>query len=39
MKEKGLKEKPSAPEFFEAKVVLDDALRIADQLLNGQIVA
>lgn len=39
MKEKGLKKKPSVPEFLEAKGLLDDALRIADKLLNGEIAA
>ena len=35
----GLKKKPSTPEFLEIKDLLDDALRIADKLLNGKIVA
>lgn len=39
MKENGLKKKPSVPEFLEAKDLLDDALRIADKLLNGEVVA
>lgn len=34
-KENGLKKKPSVPEFLEKKGLLDDALRIADKLLNG----
>lgn len=38
-KEKGLKKKPSVPEFLEIKGLLDDALRIADKLLNGEIAA
>lgn len=32
-----LKKKPSVPEFLEKKGLLDDALRIADKLLNGSV--
>jgi hypothetical protein len=39
MKETGLTKKPSVPEFLEIKGLLDDALRIADKLLNGEIAA
>ncbi len=39
VKENGLKKKPSVPEFLEKKGLLDDALRIADKLLNGEIAA
>lgn len=39
MKENGLTKKPSVPEFLEIKGLLDDALRIADKLLNGEIAA
>ena len=39
IKEKGLSKKPSVPEFLEKKGLLDDALRIADKLLNGEIAA
>lgn len=39
MKENGLTKKPSVPEFLENKGLLDDALRIADKLLNGEIAA
>ncbi|MDD6134043.1 MAG: Bro-N domain-containing protein [Selenomonadaceae bacterium] len=39
VKEKGLKKKPSVPEFLEIKDLLDDALRIADKLLNGELAA
>ncbi len=35
MKEHGLKKKPSVPEFLETKGLLDDALRVADKMLNG----
>ncbi len=38
-KENGLKKKPSVPEFLEIKDLLDDALRIADKLLNGELAA
>lgn len=38
-KENGLKKKPSVPEFLEKKGLLDDALRIADKLLNGELAA
>ncbi len=34
VKENNLKKKPSVPEFLEKKNLLDDALRIADKLLN-----
>ena len=37
-KEKGLKKKPTVPAFLEIKELLDDALRIADKLLNGETV-
>lgn len=37
MEEKGLKKKPSVPEFLEAKELLDDALRIADKLLSDAV--
>jgi len=37
VKENGLKKKPSVPEFLEKKDLLDDALRIADKLLNGSV--
>lgn len=39
VKENGLKKKPSVPEFLEKKGLLDDAMRIADKLLNGEITA
>ena len=39
VKENGLKKKPSVPEFLEKKGLLDDAMRIADKLLNGEIAA
>lgn len=39
VKENGLKKKPTVPEFLEIKGLLDDALRIADKLLNGEIAA
>lgn len=39
VKENGLKKKPSVPEFLEKKGLLDDALRIADKLLNGELAA
>lgn len=35
MKDKGLKKKPSVPDFLEKKELLDDAMRIADKLLNA----
>lgn len=35
VKENNLKKKPSVPEFLEIKGLLDDALRVADKLLNG----
>jgi phage anti-repressor protein len=35
----GLKKKPTLPEFLEIKGLLDDALRIADKMLNGKIAA
>lgn len=35
MKEHGLKKKPSVPEFLETKGLLDDALRVADKMLNS----
>ncbi len=38
-KENALKKKPSVPEFLEKKGLLDDALRIADKLLNGELAA
>jgi hypothetical protein len=34
VKENGLKEKPTVPEFLEIKGLLDDGLRVADKLLN-----
>ena len=37
MKENGLKKKPGTPEYLEKKGLLDDALRIADKLLNGSV--
>ncbi len=39
MEANNLKKKPSVPEFLEAKGLLDDAMRIADKLLNGELVA
>lgn len=37
MKENGFKKKPGTPEYLEKKGLLDDALRIADKLLNGSV--
>lgn len=36
MKESGAKKKPTVPEFLEMRDLLDDALRIADKLLNNE---
>ena len=36
MKESGAKKKPTVPEFLEMRDLMDDALRIADKLLNNE---
>jgi hypothetical protein len=39
MEKMGLKKAPSVPEFLELRDLLDDALRIADKMLNTPVMA